>query len=422
MLALTIAAFALLLAINLRIGRSLLYPPAAFSAVWFGALLLLAIPGGDFLPVRSGTYALFVTGAVCFSAGALFVGGGLLRSSRPAAASLVRSPEARERLLSWGLGIVIVGLPLRLYRLVDLTPTLRLADIVKPVFWGDLRRAWIAEGDAGGFRAVSLTDNLVLLATFLAIASLLQFFETRRGAFRSTMLVACAALYHLSTAGRTGLVTLIGSLVVAVWLARRRAPLQALGAAGAAALAVFAFMAVFRQTGGDPRWGLARNAVGVAESAKLYAVGGIVAFDGALHEDARPEPSWSIWRPLLVVARKFDPSLEIPSLHAEYRFVTPSQKTNVYTMYWAYWPEYGALGCLLGPLITGGVLAWAFGLAWRGSAAARLVFALAAPAVAMTIFNEQLFLEINLYAKAALFAWALYSLPERRLVPRPPDR
>ena len=73
MLALTIAAFGLLLLLAYRAGGSLLFPPALLSATWFASLLAIWLWGGFLFPVQPLALAIYVVGATAFTLGGVAI-------------------------------------------------------------------------------------------------------------------------------------------------------------------------------------------------------------------------------------------------------------------------------------------------------------------------------------------------------------
>ncbi len=93
MTALTVVAFLALTLANRVIGRSMLYPPAVFTAAWTGYLSWLALLGDRFFPLSAETLGIFLAGAVALSLGGLATSL-LKRQGRPVSPRPVGRPSS----------------------------------------------------------------------------------------------------------------------------------------------------------------------------------------------------------------------------------------------------------------------------------------------------------------------------------------
>jgi oligosaccharide repeat unit polymerase len=399
--------FAIALA-NLWVGRSLLYPPALFSLAWAGYLTAAWVGEDSYLPVSEAVLLLFLGGALAVSLGGLMVL--LLESRRPhgPAARSCRRPLAVRRLIDLGVLIVVLALPIRFLRLQQLGGAL---DVLSSDFWVHVRQAAILESDEGAVSWLALSDNLVLLSLFVALAAVADDVAARTVRLRTIVVVPIALFYQLSTASRSSGMALVCGLIGVAWLASGRWTLRsaALGALGG--IVVFACAAVFMNKGGRLDAGLLDNLHGVADVAVLYGVGPIVAFDHAYNDPQAVPAVWSIGYSVVQVANKLGAGIALPSIHAEYSRVAPGLWMNVYTLYFAYVPDFGVAGALLLLCVIGAVLTWLFRRASAGDPRSRLLYATTLSAILMSGFNEQFFMNLSFYAKAAAFSLVLYGLP-----------
>lgn len=407
--AFALAIFAVAL-VNLWVGRSLLYPPALFALTWAGYLTAAWASEGTYVPVSADALLLFLGGVVALSVGGLMVS--LLESRRAPAPSpsACRRPLAVRRLIDAGCLLVILALPVRFARLQQLEGRGSL-DILSSDFWVRVRVSSIREWDAGTVSWLGLSDNLVLLALFVALAAVADDVSARALRLRTVVIVPVALFYQLSTASRSSGMALVCGLIGIAWLTSGRWTLRSATLGTFGALVVFSCAAVFMNKGGRLDAGLAENVKSVAEVGVLYAVGPIVAFDHAYGDPAAVPPVWSIGYSLIQVANKLGAGIALPSIHAVYTRVAPGYWMNVYTLYFAYVPDFGVAGALGLLFVVGAVLTWAFRRARAGDPRARLLYATTLSAILMSGFNEQLFMNLSFFAKAAAFSLLLYGLP-----------
>jgi oligosaccharide repeat unit polymerase len=399
--------------VNLWVGRSLLYPPLLFALTWSAYLAAAWASTGTYLPVSGDALLLFLAGAVAMSVGGLMV---LLLDRRlPRCAGVSRRPSSVRRLIDAGCLLVVVALPIRLARLQQLEGTGSL-DLLGSDFWVRVRRNSIVESDAGTVSLLGLSDNLVLLSLFVALAAVADDVSARALRLRTVVVVPVALFYQLSTASRSSGMALVCGLIGIAWLTSGRWTLRSatLGALGA--LVVFSCAAVFMNKGGRLDAGLIENVRSVGEVLVLYAVGPIVAFDAAFNDPQAVPPVWSIGYSLFQVLNKLGAAIELPSIHARYTRVAPGYWMNVYTLYFAYVPDFGVGGAMLLLGVVGAVLTWLFRRARAGDPRARLVYSTTLSAILMSGFNEQLFMNLSFYAKAMAFSFVLYGLPTLRVV------
>lgn len=406
-------AFLLLAVFNAWLGRSLLHPPVLFCLAWAANMVALAFADTIYNPVSEETLLLFLGGAVAMS-----VGGTLmltLEERRPARNASVRSSLSVRRLIDACCLLVVAALPVRFARLRQLEGTGSL-DLLASDFWVRIRRNSILESDASQVSWLGVSDNLVLLSLFVALAAVADDVANRSLRLRTVVIVPVALFYQLSTASRSSGMALVCGLIGIAWLTSGRWTLRSVAFGSLGALVVFSCAAVFMNKGGRLDAGFAENVRSVADVLVLYAVGPIVAFDAAFNEPGSIQPVWSIGYSLIQVLNKLGAGIELHSIHAQYTRVAPGYWMNVYTLYFAYVPDFGVAGALLLLGVVGAVLTWLFQHARFGDPRARLLYATTLSAILMSGFNEQLFMNLSFYAKAAVFSFVLYGLPGRRAV------
>jgi oligosaccharide repeat unit polymerase len=414
--ALAAFAFLALMLTNRAIGRSMLYPPAVFSAAWAGYLVGLLLLGDRFFPLSAETLAVFLVGGLCLSLGGLAVS--LRRrgtTSRPT--PVVRSVRALDRLLTLGLWVCVLGLPLSFLRLKALAASRGATNILTPYFWGSVRRASILEAERNQFSLVGLTDNFGLLAGLLALASVAE--DAARGRFgrRTAVLVGLAIAYQVMSAGRASAFILLLGLVAISWLASGRVPRRVLAIVVGCGVLIFSFLGIVLGKGGSAWASAGQNVEGMIDSIELYSLGGLVAFDHTVREPDDIPPAWSVTRSFVQVANKLGAHIDVPSNVALFVQVSNRDVTNVYTMYFAYFPELGWGGVATLTFILGVILTWLFWAARAGDPRARLLYAACFAGLILSSFSEYFFMNLNYFTKATVFSLILYGLPALRWFP-----
>lgn len=401
-------AFLVLALGNLWLARSLLHPPVLFCLAWAGYMVALGLSQGEYYPVGDDTLLFFLGGGVAMTLGGALA---LLLPAEPRAVLVHgrRAPATVDRIIGLGVWLVVVTLPLRIVRLQQLAGQ-PLAPL-SPQFWYQVRRATIEESDRSAMTWLSLTDNVVLLASFLALAAVARDVECRRVRVRTLLIVVLAVAYQVSTASRASGMSLVCGLMGVFWMTSARWSLRAIVSGAIGAIVVFSFAAILMGKGGRVDATLLENVSGVARASVLYAVGPIVAFDGAFHDPASVPPVWSITYSVVQVLNKLGAGIALPSIHAVFTHVGPGAWMNAYTMYFAYVPDAGVAGALLLLVAIGAALTLLFRCALGGSPHARLLYATTLSGILMSGFGEYFFMNLSFYVKAGLFTLGVYGLP-----------
>lgn len=396
---------------NRAIGNSMLYPPAVFTAAWTGYLLCLSLLGTRFFPLSVETLGVYFVGALALSLGGLLVS--LFRESagKGGRAPFSRPDRTISRLLDIGFWACVLAFPARLMRLRELGDVFGTIDILSPDFWLSVRRASLVEADENRLVGLALTDNFILLAFFLALAALAEDVARKRLKPRTVGLILVAIVYNVMTAGRASAVIFFLGLAGIAWMAARRLPWKVAGFSMAGLALIFALGSIFMKKGGDVAASTEENVSGIWGSLEFYSLGGVVAFDHTVRIPNDITPVWTVTRSFIQVANKLGAHVDLPSLHADYAPVSSSERTNVYTMYFAYFPHFGWGGVVILPFVLGVALTRLFWSTWAGDPRARLLYACAIGSLALSGYNENFYMNLNFFVKAGLFSLALYGLP-----------
>ena len=302
-----------------------------------------------------------------------------------------------------------------------------------PLYWTYLERLSMASGYANPWiairaKSVALADrqwtepnvdwesvtfnNVLTFATLLALVGVAEEGLRRRERFIVNFMVLMTLLYSILMASSAGAAYILGAVlgIKSVKKGQVRAVIAALTLVGFVLL--FVIVAVVLGKGRtNPSASLSENIAPAVEIVEWYTLGGVVAFDRVVQNPSGMRSSWSISRFFLLTANKLGASFEVPSLHAEYTMISPSMKTNVYTMYFSYFQDYGWPGIVVLPYVLGYALTWTYRKARSGSRGALVLYGLTFSGILVSGFSEVFFLALNTLLKAIVVVWLVFSLP-----------
>jgi oligosaccharide repeat unit polymerase len=405
------AAVLLLIAfLNLRLGRSILYPPAHFSLLWLALLIAALALSGTYFPLSLEAVAVFCVGVFAFSVGGALM---LLITQRlPAAPRPLSTADSTsiQYFLGGGLVLLVAALPL-FWRYV--------LSVVDPRFdnlWWGIRSGMIALAEVQGQKPWEqfMYDNLTVLAILLALTAVAHRTERAASQVVAGSLVVVATLYNLATGSRAGAFTvLLGSLGIIVIRRGRIMPRHI--AVGIIAVAVmFVPVTVLRVRTGDVN----KDLQVVSDIALLYTVGPLTAFDQYLQYPAVLSQPWSVSHSVLHAANRLGFEVDAPSQHLDYVNVGAPWGMNVYTMFLAYFAEFGWLGVVVFPALVGFATVYMYRLAAERGGHVLILYAMAFSEICKSGFSEGFFMGLNMWFKAALYCVVLYAvLPVRRKSP-----
>jgi oligosaccharide repeat unit polymerase len=391
---------ALLAAVNLRVGRSLFYPAALYSAWWAFLLLVLWLSGDVFYSLSLTTLAVYILGALAFTVG------GLLRQAArtpdPQACVVSESQErAANRFVILSAVILLVAFPFYFERLQNLRSASLYID-----FWHAVREqtsSGLPENDSLG-----VFKYVLGAASFMAMVATYQNDGSRRARIRTAVVVTITLLYHFLTAARLGaMTTLFG--ILAVSRMRSGQINWKPWCAGAVVLAiVFTAPAVLLNKGGDPSKSLEENASGVLESLRHYTVSGLVAFNHVV-DDPSMFPPWSSLRFFFAIGHRLRMDVEVPPIILPVA-ATPAP-TNIYTIYASYFADFGWVGVAVILCVYGYLITMLHQAALGGRPEAVILFGLAVANLAVSAAGDGFLVGLSYWLQAVLCTLVVYRWP-----------
>jgi oligosaccharide repeat unit polymerase len=398
---------AFLALLNYRLGGSVLYPPAQFALIWAVLLGASLFTAGSIFPLSVNAVTVFAVGAVAFSAG------GALRL-----AIEQRTPSRETHPAERPIGrAVAVLLPAGLAALVALFPVfwqylLSLADPRFDNFWWAIRSGVIAAAEVQGQKPWQqvLLDNITVAAVLLALTAMAHYGERGTSRLVALALVLVATIYGFATGSRAGgAMVLLGSL--GIRMLRGRVSWRHAVAGLALVAAMYVPLTLLRAAKGGDVLSMAGDDMRVVgDTGLLYTVGPLAAFDAYLASPSTLTDTWSIWYFFQHAANRLGFDVVAPSTHMGYVVVGPQGATNVYTMYFAYYPEFGMAGVIVLSALVGFVLVWLYRAAGARGGCLLILYGLAFNEICKSGFNEGFFVGLNMWLKAGAYCLAIYGL------------
>jgi oligosaccharide repeat unit polymerase len=403
-LVITVLLMAGLTAMNYRVSRSVLYPPALLAATWTLLLGLLLATGDLYYPISPPTMIVYLAGVIAFSVGAFLSTHFFAQSVRIATPRLSRRPGGL--ILTGGLILLVAVLPLYWDHIQDFAAAAASED-----FWRSVRVETVAQGDDWSIKTfvTLLWEACSVLAVLLAVTAVAENNGSRFSRSRMFGLIAIALIYGLMAGGSSGAVSLalgvIGIDAVRHGGLRTRTIIVGL----TVAIVSFAVVAAVLSKGNiESSASISENVSGTIELVGVYLLGGVVAFDAVVQYPASITPVWSMWRVFQLTANKFGSSFDVPSIHAEYTDISNDYNGNVYTMYFSYYPDYGLVGVCVIMVILGALVTVIYQKAVHGNPRAVVLYAFVFSGIVLSGFSEYFFLGANFWFKAILYTMLAY--------------
>ncbi|MCC6587328.1 MAG: oligosaccharide repeat unit polymerase [Bryobacterales bacterium] len=390
----------LMTVVNLRLGESVLYPPALFTLIWTALLGVSLVFTGSYFELSADSVSIFCVGAFAFSAG------GALRlllqerrdEHRPAIAP-VSLPRAVDYLLAASLVILLFILPIFWNHILS---------IANPRFtnlWWGIRSGVIALSDTQGQKswAQFFFDNVTVVSILLALTAVVHYSDRVSSRIVAVGLLVVACAFNFLTGSRSGVaMVLLGALGVSM-MKHRGLSLKHMVAGAIGVFLMYAPITLLRAGSNSLLGAATQDLTVLGNTFLLYTVGPLAAFDAYLHSPATLPQTWSISYPFLWAASRMGFDVVAPSTHVGYMAVGPYGATNVYTMYFAYYPDYGWLGVVFLTAFVGYGTVWLYRVAAELEGYYLILYGLAFNEICKSGFNEGFFIGLNIWVKAGAY-------------------
>ncbi len=392
-----------------RYGRSVLFPPASLAIVWTLTLLAIYVCGDIYYPLTTTASQIVLVGVAAFSVGGACAVTAPLRS-HPTLLDTV--PPLRrlqiDRWLNAAVVVFLLNIPVSYLYFKRISATIAPRESA----WRQLRIA-ANKANVSGHTGLSFESFLL---PFLSIAALIAVYEyacTGRRGGRTLLLVLMGAGYQLVNGARSEVLLLLVSSVVILWLRRGAAPLRLLFTMALVFLGVFSLGQIsMGKYGADSGASLSSNVTHVAEGFGTYWLGGIIAFDQN-RQNPELRYGWDLGKFAKRIANRFGANYSERDRNLEYTKISPSQITNVYTVFLPYYMDHGQLTGVTGLMFLMGFLSvYVYRCAIHGQCWAVFTFGAFAYATVMTIFSEEYFAQIMFWLKVGGLTTLVYFTPQ----------
>ncbi|MEX2162776.1 MAG: O-antigen polymerase [Sulfuricaulis sp.] len=406
MIYVVVLALAMLLALNYYWNRSLLAPAALYAAVWCASVAGLMFSGDTLYPVSDQTLFLYLLGAVAFTLGAIFTDVCIPIVAKRSLANLgIRRPFFYF-VLDIVLAVALLGLPMYLKEAAG------ELDMGNPAYYFATMRQAVVEA-SGQVRTFSVVRNLSIVSLLLAMAMHYENNGTGARRWRAYLAIGIALIYGVAEGTKGNAVVLVVMLLFISWVKTGRINPKQLIVGGTSVLAFFSVGLLLVNYAYMDTGGLVESARFLLPVIQNYWLGGLVAFDRIMLDPGSIEAVQSVNRFFLETANSVGASFPVPSLHAEFTDISATMDTNVYTIYYTYFLDFGWFGTVLCLAVLGGILTWVFRLARRGLPVAVMLYAIAAAGIVLSFHAEHFLLALNFILKTIIFFSFLYLVVAR---------
>jgi oligosaccharide repeat unit polymerase len=383
-------------------------PPTLFVGVWTGTVGALALCGNLFYPVSVKTLLIYLVGATVFSVS------GMVAATLPGRTFSRRSIDLgfdRHHYCRIVLDVLFLaclcGLPFFAHKMLD-----PVGGWGNPTALLEVRQNVLeASSQVTTFSGV---NNLAVLARFVAFGMFYENDGTRGRKLRAYLSLPPAIAYGLLNGSKGPAVVVLITVMFLTWLKARKVDLKSAFVVGVLCIAFFsaglllinyAFMNFSRAGDAETR---------LAWVVPNYWLGGPVAFDQIVENPNAVPSTQGIDRFFLETANSLGAHFELPTRHAQFTSISDSEissDTNVYTIYFSYYKDYGWPGVILLMALAGFCTTWVYNIALRGRPVAVVLCAMTLVGTVFSFNGEHYWLELNEYIKALIFFTLLYRGP-----------
>ncbi|MHB1055056.1 MAG: O-antigen polymerase [Thermoleophilia bacterium] len=389
-------------AFNNWVTHSIYYPPTLFALLWATLLLALFLSGDFFYPIADVTLLLYSIGVFMFSIGGLLVISIYPNRPRPNRSDNPCVFSFTNRFLDIGLLVLLLALPFYWRFLQALGTASGIDD-----FWFGLRvQTSSGEQGSAGF---GIFGYLAAFSTFISLAAYYVNNGTHYQRFRAYTLIVVSLTYHVLTASRLGAIITIFGIVGVTVIRYGRIRLKSLIIAIIVFILIFSVPAVVLKKGGSQENDISENAVSLTESFKVYVLGGLVAMNEVVIDPESIDSSWRSLTFFTTIANRMGSNLHLPSSNLDYT-LTPLP-TNVYTIYFPYFQDYGWAGTAFIMLILGSLTTWVYILAINGDSSAAVLYGILFGCLLLSCATEPFMTSLSYWIQAFIFTFLMFKLP-----------
>lgn len=416
MLLIIFSLMLLLLAIlNYYIGKTLLYPPVIFSLWWALLLFFLVIAGDMFYEVSADTLLIYFMGAFAFSLGGIipFIVARKNVSNKKSEGIIQKVFEYKSfhrKIINAGLLISLIILPFFWFKVRDIATLSNINN-----FWVAIRYETVYGNANLGFFKYFL-GILNLFAIFSYLESLDKISKTDK--IKMYLIIIVIIIYNLLLMQRIGIIFLVFTLIAVKFMYERKINFQFLFKSIAVLVILFGIPAVLLGKGGSIHNSLLENIEGILKMAALYTLGGAVGFNNVVMNPCQYiDTGFTTFRFFYALLNRIGLAhYNLPKMIPIYTY-TPLP-TNVYTIYYTYFLDYGYLGVFILMLIIGIFSSFVFKRAYfKKDKIYIFLYGMVFAGVIISCANEFFFTTLSYWIQAIIFLYIIYRFPKLLLKP-----
>lgn len=380
--------------INYYISKSFLYPPTVFVTLWSVALLFLILVGDFFYPLSGAALLIFVGGSIAFT-----LGGVLSNFYRcKVSSSINRRSKRMKKFLDYSLVFMVIIFPFYIIRLRELSALSGIGD-----FWVGLRvQTSTGLKDEIGFGIFAYIGAYANFVTLAAFSEMMKSYYSKQ---KTMFLIIFVFAYNIISAARSGVMVLLLSMVC-VYILHRGFKLKSAFIAVVVFVLLFSIPAVMLEKGTSKESSFSENVTSFRESLQIYALSGLVAFDQAISHPGQVSSNNRSFMFFLNVLKAVGFDVKIESSNLDY--ITTPSLTNVYSIYFPYYFDFGFGGVVLIMVALGFILSIFYRFAILGANEFIFMYSLSFSFLLLSLFTEAFLTSLSYWIQAIVFAFIFF--------------
>lgn|GEM_PF-4319676 len=393
-----------------------LHPAVVWSAMWGISLLVLAAVQEMYtIIVTSAALCMFLYGTVFLVLGSYLAQKVLNRYEWNVLTESQLNLKRLDIIITALVVIIIIGFPFFYDTVVQWAQSqgeeFQMSD---PDAFAKIRNGFLAS-ETENAQNLSFAYNLEPISIIVALMAMVHTSgHWWRGA-RAIVALATTLGYNFLTGGRSGAMFILVSAMYMKLITSKKIPIKFIAIMLAIMFFFFAAIDIVLQKGTTDRdKTLAENLPSIVRSFSDYYISGLLAFSDYFEHPERFEPNWHIdfiFRNALI---KLGFDLPVVSQHQQFINISERGDTNVYTIYYCYYPDYGWIGTAILMTLDGVVLTWLFVNARKGSCFSLVLLSFLMRGVVFSVYTESFWRNLNFLGKTAVLAIIVYQFSKER--------
>lgn len=380
-----------LIYINYYVSKSFLYPPTIFVTLWSLALFFLILSGDFFYPISEYTLLIFTCGSVALSLGGLFAMQYRYRVVHHVC-------DRTSKILDVILIFLIIIFPFYIIRLRELS---EMSGI--DIFFVGLR-AQTSTGlkEDEGF---GIFGYIGAIANFSALAAFSETFRLSYSKRKAWCLLIIAFLFNLASGGRVGAYVLLFSLAL-VYMLKKGIKLKMVFITVFTFILAFSVPAALLGKGASLESSLSENVTTAIESLHIYTLAGLVAFDQAILNPGEIASNNRTFMFFFALFKAVGFDINLGSSNLDY--IGTPWLTNVYSIYFPYYSDFGLPGLVAIMFLLGFFLTVFYRFAILGGPEFIFFYGLSSGLLLLTLSSEPFLTGLSYLIQAMIFVLILY--------------